>query len=291
MRAGWRNKPVVNADLMAPACNWRLHGVDFTSRPSPSKPITIATGALSRSSFVLESVEECTDWESFERWLRRDGPWLAGFDFPFGLPREAVVDLGLPLHWPQLVEYCRSLGREGFRNLLDRYRESRPAGNRYAHRVTDAPARSHSPLKLVNPPVGLMFLEGAPRLLDAGLRIPGLQDGDATRIALETYPGFAARELEKTSYKNDAKAKQTAERARARRKIVATLVSGGLLGLTLRAPQTLLKTLARDATGDRLDSVLCALQAAWAWRRRDRYFGMPANIDPLEGWIATVQNQ
>jgi hypothetical protein len=38
--------------------------------------------------------------------------------------------------------------------------------------VTDHPAGSHSPLKLVNPPVGLMFLEAAPRLLASGVSIP-----------------------------------------------------------------------------------------------------------------------
>ncbi|MEQ1880099.1 MAG: DUF429 domain-containing protein [Burkholderiales bacterium] len=267
---------------------WWIHGVDFTSRPSRRKPVTIATGALTENRFNLKTIEECPDWGSFEHWLRRDGPWIAGFDFPFGLPREAVLDLGLPQHWPQLVDHCRGLGREAFRALLDAYRLSRPFGNRYPHRVTDAPARSHSPLKLVNPPVGLMFLEGAPRIMDADLHIPGLCAGDLSRVAVEAYPGFAARGLVKGSYKNDAKAKQTPERARVRRQIVRALVSGKLLGISLHARPSMIKVLAADPGADRLDAAICAIQAAWAWQRRESNYGLPSEIDPIEGWITTV---
>ncbi len=142
--------------------------MDFTSRPRARKPITIASGVLRPLAFELDTVEECAEWAGFENWLGRPGPWIAGFDFPFGLPREAVCDLGLPSHYAQLVHHCALRGREGFRALLDGYRATRPTGNRYAHRATDYPAKSHSPLKLVNPPVGLMFLEGVPRLLGGG---------------------------------------------------------------------------------------------------------------------------
>lgn len=274
---------------MTARSGWPISGVDFTSRPRKQKPITIATGRMRNRAFELAGIEECCDWESFESWLKRDGPWVAGFDFPFGLPREAMRDLGWPATWPELVLHCRSLGRESFRTALDRYRESRPAGKRYAHRVTDHPAGSHSPLKLVNPPVGLMFLEGAPRLLEAGVTIPGLTKGDPLRIAFEAYPGFAARQMVKGSYKNDAPAKQTLQRMRARKTIVAALVStGNPFGFALSASLRMLNSLVRDASGDRLDAVLCALQTAWAWQRRSDNYGLPSRIDPLEGWIAMV---
>ena len=36
-----------------------------------------------------------------------------------------------------------------------------------------------------------------------------------------------------------------------------------------------------DLTGDSLDALLCAIQAAWAWRNRRQLFGLPrAGIDP-----------
>ena len=277
---------------MRKSADWSIHGVDFTSRPRPRKPVTIASGRVQRASFILDRFEEFSAWEDFDSWLRHPGPWIAGFDFPFGLPREAVVDLDLPQFWPQLVTHCRNLGREEFRAMLDRYRESRPAGNRYAHRAADHPAGSHSPLKLVNPPVGLMFLEGAPRLLDAGVTIPGLHEGDPQRVALEAYPGFSARRMVKASYKNDAPAKQTPARRKARKDIVNSLVGGGdHFGLTLTGSQQLLDSLIRDASGDRLDAALCAMQAAWAWQRREENYGLPARIDPLEGWIAMVPDQ
>ncbi len=273
--------------------DWPLHGVDFTSRPRIGKPITIASGRIEGSAFQLLTVEALADWSGFESWLRRPGPWIAGFDFPFGLPREAVSDLGWPGQWQQLVEHCRCLGREAFRAALDRYRESRPAGQRYAHRATDRPAGSHSPLKLVNPPVGLMFLEGAPRLLDAGVSVPGLHAGDPQRVALEAYPGFSARQMVKGSYKNDAPAKQTPARKRARKTMVASLMTGdNPLGIALTGSTQQLNSLVGDATGDRLDAVLCAMQAAWAWQRREKNYGLPAHVDPLEGWIAMVpENQ
>ena len=41
-----------------------------------------------------------------------------------------------------------------------------------------------------------------------------------------------------------------------------------------------------DPSGDHLDSLICAIQAAWAWRNRNDNFGAPSSTDTLEGWIA-----
>ena len=242
---------------MPKAADCAIHGVDFTSRPRRAKPITIASGRVRKSGFQLDAIDEMSEWTDFESWLRHPGPWIAGFDFPFGLPREAVVDLGWPTLWPELVNHCRDLGREAFRAALDGHREGRQAGNRYAHRAADRPAGSHSPLKLVNPPVGLMYLEGAPRLLDASVTIPGLQVGDSERIALEAYPGYSARQIVKASYKSDAPAKQTPARRGARKTIVNALVTiTNPFGFSLTASTQLLNSMVLDATGDRLDSVI-----------------------------------
>ena len=71
-----------------------LAGVDFTSRPSRRKPITVALGHLEHGAVQLEAVRTHADFESFALWLRSPGPWLAVFDLPFGLPRELVQTLG-----------------------------------------------------------------------------------------------------------------------------------------------------------------------------------------------------
>ena len=41
----------------------------------------------------------------------------------------------------------------------------------------------------------------------------------------------------------------------------------------------------RDPSADALDSLLCAVQAAWAYVRRDENYGVPPECDPEEGWI------
>ena len=52
-------------------------------------------------------------------------------------------------------------------------------------------------------------------------------------------------------------------------------------GITVQAPPDP----AADPTGDRLDALICALQAAWAFRQGYATDG-PPHADPLEGWIA-----
>lgn len=267
----------------------RLFGIDFTSAPRRAKPITVACGRLDAGQVRLEALLRLHDWPGFEAFLRTPGPWLGAFDFPFGLPREAVVELGWPDDWAALVRHCAAMGKPAFRRALDAYRESRPMGARYPHRRTDSPARSHSPLKLVNPPVGLMFLEGAPRLLDAGVSLPGLFGGDADRIAVEAYPGLLARGITRASYKADVRARQTCERRAARLAIVTALTDGASpSGLRLSLQDDDARALVDDPGGDLLDAVLALLQAAWCAHRGPPLFGLPADCDPLEGWIATV---
>ena len=256
----------------------RLLGIDFTSTPTRAKPITVAHASAEGSALRIERIERLPTLAEFEALLLRPGPWVGGFDFPFGLPRELVRDLGWPARWATLVALCANLSRAELRGILDGYRATRPAGRKYAHRRTDGPAGSSSPMKLVNPPVALMFHEGATRLADAGVHVPGLREGDRTRVALEAYPGlFARRVLGGVSYKSDERAKRTAERREARRRLVAAL--------SARLSPALRRELVEDGTGDALDAAICAVQAAWGWRRRRRNFGLPARVVACEGWI------
>lgn len=256
-------------------------GVDFTSAPRRAKPIVAAEGFILESAIQITGIETLESFEAFEDLLARPESWIGGFDFPFGLPRELVRELGWPRDWRKLVDFCASLSRHEFRRILDAYRATRPTGQKYAHRRTDLPAGSSSPMKLVNPPVALMFHEGAPRLADAGVHVPGLATGNRMRVALEAYPGlFARRIIGNVSYKNDAKAKQTPARRRGRERIVAAL--------PVRASGTIRQRLIDDASGDSLDAVICAVQAAWGWRRRRRNYGLPDRIESCEGWIVSA---
>jgi len=113
------------------------------------------------------------------------------------------------------------------------------------------------------------------------VHVPGLVEGDRSRVALEAYPGlFARRILGNVSYKNDGKAKQTAARMAARKKLFEKI--------PMETSAEVRRQLVHDATGDSLDAVICALQAAWGWQRRRRNFGLPARIESCEGWIVSA---
>ena len=260
-------------------------GVDFSSRPSRRKPVVVAQGLAAGGMVKLQALHCFDTLEGFGAWLKQPGPWVGGFDFPFGLPRELVEHLGWPTEWLPLMRHYAALDRAAIRDTFAAFCNTRPVGKKFAHRATDAPAGSSTSMKWVNPPVAYMLHAGVPLLLEAGVDLPGLLEGDKARVALEAYPGLLARELiGRRSYKNDDAAKQTAERLIARKDIVAALEQGRTrLKLRLKLSPAQHDALIADATGDRLDAVLCLLQAAWAAGQEN--WGLPAGFDPVEGWI------
>jgi hypothetical protein len=264
----------------------KIYGIDFTSRPSRRKPITCLECRFDGLRLAAGELTEWRDFEGFETALRRPGPWIAGIDFPFGQPRIFIENIGWPGTWAGYVDHAARLGRDGFLAALDGYRAARVAGDKEHRRATDRATGAISPQKLYGTPVGLMFFEGAQRLREAGVRIPGLQDGDPERIVVEAYPGVLARRLiGRESYKQDRRSKQTAQRDAVRHRLLELILDGAtrpIYGLRVEADPRL----AADPSGDRLDALLCAIQAAWAWSHREEGFGMPDPIDPLEGAIA-----
>ena len=196
----------------------QLFGVDFTSAPTVRKPIRVASGYRRGSVVKLESQEPLASFVEFDEWLVRPGPWLGGFDLPFGLPRELVESLGWPTDWAPLIAHFSSLSRSEIRNTFAAFCNARPAGSKFAHRACDRPAGSSSSMKWVNPPVAYMMHGGVPPLIRAGVDLPGLHAGDPSRVALEAYPGLLARELiGHRSYKSDEQSRQTPERLIARK--------------------------------------------------------------------------
>jgi hypothetical protein len=264
-----------------------LLGVDFTCNPSRRKPIVVARGRLAGDRLVVAAVDALPTLGGFEALLRMPGPWLGGFDLPFGLPRAFVDAHALGASGAEVIAAVRRrcATRMAWRAFIDTWGNTQPHGARLLHRRTDAasPVVSTSPMQTRYVPVGLMYYEGVARLVDSGVTIPALgRAGDPRRVALEAYPRRLAHAIVgRRSYKNG----DDDERRDARATILVALEGGReRFGFALACDRALRATLVADASGDRLDAVLCVAQAVVA-SRRARY-GVPDDVDPVEGWIA-----
>ena len=189
----------------------RVWGVDFTSRPSRRKPITLARCQLDGERLTFEALETCSDFESFEAYLIRSGPWIAGFDFPFGQSARFLSNVSWDGgDWASVISRVAAMDRSAWRAFLETYKADRQAGDREHSRGFERGTGAASPQKLYGVPVALMFYEGAPRLLNAGLTIPGLVTGDPARVAVEAYPGMLARRFTRASYKSESRRREHA---------------------------------------------------------------------------------
>lgn len=259
-------------------------------QPEPDRSLHLA----------LEGFDRLDTLAAFDRWLAADdasparaSTWVAGCDFPFGLPRDFLAAQGWDRDWAGSIAAVAALSRA---DLVDRCRAfcaARPMGARFAHRATDRPAGSSPSMKWVNPPVVLMLHAGATRLAAAGVDLPGLRRGDPSRVALEAYPGMLARELlGRRSYKNDDPRRDDAGRREARATLVSRLRRGDhRLAIPVTLDEAQVDALVAESSADSLDAVICAVQAAWGWQRRDRRYGLPDAIDPLEGWIVSAPSE
>lgn len=267
----------------------RFYGVDFSSAPTVRKPITIAVGHVHPGQYVLEQVVPVPSLAAFEDFLNHAGPWTAGFDLPFSMPRPLIEHYGWPTLWPEFIQWYGEQPRPVLREHFKAFCDGRPIGSKYVYRRTDRPAGSSPAMRWTNPPVAWMAHAGAPRILRAGLHVPGLRpvSGALQRVALEAYPGFTARQVCRDSYKSDEPAKQTDARRQARRAILRALIVGKAgLNCRLIASPGWQRLMIDDGSGDLMDAAICAMQAAHAATLPN--YGFPEDIDPLEGWIASV---
>jgi hypothetical protein len=262
-------------------------GVDFTSSPRRRKPITVARCTLANAVLTLDRFEDLYDFSAFEDLLGEQGEWIAGLDLPFGQSRQLIENIGWPHSWAKYIALIDDLSREEFVGVLTHYKKERPYGDREHRRACDELAKSISPQKLFGVPVGKMFYEGAKRILRSPANIPLLRPNGEKRTIIEAYPALVARRIiDRTSYKNDTKKKQTVDQHRARWLIIDFLKSDSLTqayGVRVHLSDAECNLCASDPTADRLDALLCAVQAAWASHRSDH--GIPADADSLEGWI------
>ena len=264
-----------------------IYGLDFTSAPGSRKPISVVSATLNQRSLFVEDWQSLISFAAFEAFLRFPSPWLAACDFPFGLPRKLLLNLDWPVDWPAYMRLVADLSKSEFEHLLTNYRQARPAGDKHHLRATDKLAGACSPMMLHRVPVAKMFFQGATRLLESGVSVLPMHPTADERIVLEGYPALVARVfIGKQSYKSDERARQTPERLLARQRLLDILCSPALMavyGVALELPLQLRQQLLADATGDALDALLCAIQAAWASLQPG--YGIPLDCNKAEGWI------
>src|SRR3712207_2594822 len=168
------------------------------------------------------------------------------------------------------------------------FRSSRPYGKKWRYRLADRRSGSSSAMMLFRVPVGKMFFQGAPRLLRSGVAVEPCRPNGNPRVAVEAYPAVVARRfLGRESYKRDG-VPDTPERMAARKRLVAGLTSDTLreaYGFGISMGRRWRERFVEEPGADALDSLLCAVQAAWAYTRRDEDWGVPPECDRNEGWI------
>ncbi len=236
----------------------------------------------------IEDDETLTSFDAFEAWLQTPGPWVCGMDFPFGQPKDLVETLGWPSEWSGYVAEVSRLGKEGFEAAIRADMASRPPGKKWRYRLADKRSGSSSAMMLFRVPVGKMFFQGAPRLLASHVCIEPCRPNGDPRVAVEAYPAVVARRfLGREPYKRDA-VPDTPERRAARKELVAGLESEAVrenYGFRVGIGRRWRERFIEEPGADALDSLLCAIQAAWSYTKRDQSWGVPPECDRDEGWI------
>ena len=266
----------------------RIYGLDFTSAPGPRKPLIALRCKLSEGVLRVDDSEQMMDFAGFETFLKRPGPWVCGMDFPFGQPKDLVAALGWPRGWEGYVGAVARLPKQEFEDLIRADMAQRPPGSKWRYRLADRRSGSSSAMMLFRVPVGKMFYRGAPRLLASGVSVePCRRNGDP-RVAVEAYPAVVARRfLGRAAYKRDG-VPDTPERRAARETLLSGLASEALreaYGFAVEMDASWREEFVMDPSADALDSLLCAVQAAWAFGKKNEGWGVPPECDPDEGWI------
>jgi hypothetical protein len=93
----------------------------------------------------------------------------------------------------------------------------------------------------------------------------------------------------KVPYKNDSRGKQTVAHQAVRVQIIRAIKAGKPHGIKVKLAEAVERRMADDPSGDSIDSVICALQASWGEQRGAPRYGLPEDVDSIEGWIVTAR--
>lgn len=84
-------------------------GCDFSSAPAARKRIVVALGHQRAGRVTLARLLPFATLDGWGQWLADTPEWVGGLDFPFGLPRELVLQLGWPATWPEWMAHYAGL--------------------------------------------------------------------------------------------------------------------------------------------------------------------------------------
>ncbi len=310
----------------------RVYGLDFTSKPTTSKKLTLAVCFLDGATLKVERLEKLEskkdgDFSEFEDWLHGKGKkwsaekeWIAGIDFPFGMPLGAIEFFG----WLNSVvdhdwaAYVAAIHRQSpdvsrFQTVIESWKKVSRTGadkrvflTRYTDKIaTIAGTVPSSTMKVhpqCRPPVGRMFFEGAKRIAASNVSIPPVRVNDEKRVVVEAYPRLVADKFQAGCKYKDGKKLDD------RRDLLLKWASqqnpyGVTVSFQDEKDRKDRKDCVEDESGDTIDSVFCAMQAAWSWlveqdeakqgsKARTQRYGVPIFSIPclkkvvdLEGWI------
>ncbi len=283
----------------------RILGVDITSTPGPKKPLaacaaTFVEGQRGAGLLQIDSIDALPCWAALTAAIDNAGPdAVIGLDCPLGQAREFVRAIGWPTEWPALIAHVRAMSADGFVNALRAFCAGRPEGRKFIRRRTDSLAGAAAANNFVRPPVARMFHQAAAHLDFTRFDALAHQRNSGAPRLVEVYPKLAAQAAAPPTdrapplpYK-DGRATQLAARRAARGRILDWLLTdvsaegpADIYGFRIVLTPRQRKACLHDDQGDLLDSVLAAVQAAWAGARLNNGWGPPTGIDPLEGWIA-----
>lgn len=296
-----------------------IYGIDFSSSPSAidsmainAKWIYLATCKLDGNCLTVKSLtkmngEKADDYTNLVELLNLAGPWVAGIDVPFGMPVECIEYFKWLLAedteqiWAQYVDRVRKMKtRKDFKKLIESWRHPSKVNDSgekervRKYRLIDNLMNSQSPMNCIRPAVGSMFFNASDILRNLPASIhPVRLKSEENRHIVEAYPRMVVDRLSLSSkmYKDADDLEDV------RRQILACLFDeskGSSIqdwyGLSVAMEDNTAAECVADKAGDMIDSVLCAVQAAWA--SRQERFGIPRfnsnalnSVIALEGWV------
>ena len=119
----------------------------------------------------------------------------------------------------------------------------------------------------------------------------GVLQRNPTLLAVEVFPKLVQNALMPgVKHKSENTASSLARKSLLERMVGPALPD--TYGLSVSFDNSVALSLANDPMGDKLDALFACIQTAWAYQHPNKNYGIPLEIDVLEGWIvdpATVK--